>query len=250
MPPKSSALSAAMAASISKGVDKSITRRQPASTPSPTASTNVDMREAPVGLATPPPSAKKDPPDMHSLPELADQYVLRVSTIEQVEYLNARKFCVKPACWKRWTASDYASFADDLRQQFDPVSLARQRGIPVDEVQQVFSAIVCNPLYDAAEATRRGEEGMQQIFDLYNKYGTPSRVHGKDGAKRIKGELAGIEQGVVVITGTTTGNKYKLPAEQLSEADLEYLEATVTGGEMELLRVGVTNASRDVVMLG
>ncbi|KAK5128044.1 hypothetical protein LTR85_005161 [Meristemomyces frigidus] len=244
-----SAMSSIVAASISKRIDKNMSRQQPAITQSSGEVIMADAEEAAQSLPSPPPSAKKDPPDLHSLLELADQYIPRTSTAEQVEYSNPKKFCVKPAYWKRWDACTYASFANELRSQFDPVPFARKHRIPLEEVQEVFSAIVCNPLYDAAEAKRRGEEGMQELLDAYNKYGTPSRRWGKVGGKIVEGELARIEEGVVVLTGRETGNKCKLPAVQLNDADIEDLRATVTESEMEMLKLDATNTSADIVMI-
>lgn len=246
MPPDSNAMKAVIAASVAKQISRSDHIERPTTPPlrlntlSSTNTTPVSTREATGSLPSPPPTIRKPPPELHSLPELANQYIPETSTAEQVEYSNPQKFCVKPAFWRRWSSGMYASFASDLRRQFDPVPFAREHGIPVNEVQQVFSTVVCNPLYDAKEARRRGEEGLQELFDLFNKYATPSRWWSKDESEMVRGELADIEEGVVIVTARKTGAKVNILAEHLSVADVKYLKATVDAHEMETLNLGVT----------
>ena len=197
----------------------------------------ADREVARLSTPTPRPRNEKAPPDLWSTPERVSRYIPTVSTAEQVEYRNPLKFCMKPAFWKKWTASNYSSLAMHLSLQFDPVPFAREHGLPVDEVQQVFSTVVCQPLYDSAEASRRGEEGMAAILDLYNKYGIQSRCWGKVPplSKKVNGELDSVEEGVVVISGKLSGTKYKLAAQNLDEEDVRYLVKILSERDAQLL---------------
>ncbi|KAI6869217.1 hypothetical protein KC343_g12690 [Hortaea werneckii] len=174
--------------------------------------------------------------------ESADRY----STIARngVEISNSHKFCLKPPFWKRWTAAQYAQFADDIRAQFDPVPFAREWGIPVEEVRAVFYAVVCNPLYDAEEATRRGEEGVMRLMEFAKRHGTPTRRRGKPGGKRVRGEFDGVKDGQVVVIGEATGNKYEISREELSQVDEEYLQHAM--GEDGLSLLGIEPAIKHV----
>ncbi|KAI7471227.1 hypothetical protein KC351_g12220 [Hortaea werneckii] len=170
----------------------------------------------------------------------------RYSTIARngVEISNSHKFCLKPPFWKRWTAAHYAQFADYLRAQFDPVPLARQWGITVEEIRAVFYAVVCNPLYDAEEATRRGEEGVMRLMEFAKRYGTPTRRGGKPGGKRVRGEFDGVENGQVVVIGEATGKQYCISREELSQVDEEYLQHAM--GEEGLSSLGIEPAIKNV----
>ena len=116
-----------------------------------------------------------------------------------------------------------------MRSQFDPLPFARQTGLPVDEVEHVFSALVCNPLYSAKEATKRGEEGMFEMMEFYAKYGTQTRQWGKDeeGAKQIRGELHDVGPGLVEVI-LEDGAKDRLKLSELSRSDIKYLKETLT----------------------
>ncbi|KAI7182520.1 hypothetical protein KC343_g12529 [Hortaea werneckii] len=174
--------------------------------------------------------------------ESADRY----STIARdgVEIKNPHRFCLKPPFWKRWTAAQYAQFADEIRAHFDPVPFAREWRIPVEEVRAVFYAVVCNPLYDAEEATRRGEGGVMRLMEVAKKYGTPTRRWGKPGGKRVLGEFDGVKNGQVVVIGEATGNEYHISREELSQVDEEYLQHAIGGDGLSLL--GIEPAIKDV----
>ena len=148
--------------------------------------------------------------------------------MEGVEYKDPQQFSIKPAYWRRWEPAQYHSFATHLREWFDPAPFAYEHGVLVEEVRAVFTAVVCRPLWDAAEAKKRGEEGIQHLFHLYNTYSTPSRSWGKKGVKKVLGEFADVEDGKVVLIGKLSGNKYEMRLGDMSEADLEWLEENVT----------------------
>ena len=173
--------------------------------------------------------------DLFKIPELADRYVPR-TLIEGVEYTNPQKFSIKPAFWKKWKARQYALLAEDMRFQFDPVPFSKATGLPIGEVRQVFSVIVCNPLYDAKEATRRGGEGMFEMMEFYQKYGTPNRPWSKDGkgAQRVAGELHRITAGLVEII-LENGSKHTMKVNDLSVGDSKYLQETLTLKDQRML---------------
>ncbi|KAI7514087.1 hypothetical protein KC347_g962 [Hortaea werneckii] len=174
--------------------------------------------------------------------ESADRY----STIARngVEIKNPHEFCLKPPFWKRWSAAHYAQFADDLRAQFDPVPFARQWGIPLEEVRAVFYAVVCNPLYEAEEAARRGEEGVVRLMEFAKRHGTPTRRWGRPGGKRVRGEFDGVKNGQVLVIGEATGNEYFLSREELSKMDEEYLQHAM--GEDGLSLLGIEPAIKNL----
>ncbi|KAI7542422.1 hypothetical protein KC331_g7985 [Hortaea werneckii] len=174
----------------------------------------------------------------------------RYNTIARdgVEIKNSHKFCLKPPFWERWSAAHYAQFADDLRAQFDPVPFARRWGIPVEEVRAVFHAVICNPLYDAEEATRRGEEGVMRLMEFAKRHGTPTRRCGKQGGKRVLGEFDGVKNGQVLVIGAATGNEYCISPEELSKLDEEYLRHAM--GEDSLSLLGIEPAVKNVDGIG
>lgn len=168
-------------------------------------------------------------PALQALPELADRYLAKTSTAEGIEYTGPMKFTLKPAFWKKWEGRQYVALAGYLRAQFDPVPFAKETGLPVEEVKQVVNALVCNPLYFADEAKKRGDEGMQALFELFNKYGTTSRPWGKayGEKKRVLGELYRVEVGVVEVI-LSSGSKIALKLTDLSDGDVQYLTETLT----------------------
>lgn len=249
----------AIAAAVGRGVDKNNKKRKRvdefdltesttvtaapktptnAQTPQRTHDKTIDLQSLPdttVTNAPETPTSARTPQrtqdktiDLQSLPELASRYIPRYSTEAGVDYVNPQKFCLKPPIWKKWTGREYEQLANELRSQFDPVPFAREHNLPVNEVQQVFSAVVINPLYHAAEAKRRGEAGMQEIMELHNAYGTPNRVWGKPGGKRARGELTVVEEGAVVLALRLSGNKFTMKADELSDLDIKYLVDTLT----------------------
>ncbi|KAK3066273.1 hypothetical protein LTR53_017450 [Teratosphaeriaceae sp. CCFEE 6253] len=190
------------------------------------------------------PSAESDctpthPTGLYAIPELATRYIPQTSTADNVEYTNPQKFGIKPPYWKRWTPAHYGRFAEHLRSQFDPVPFAQEYQLPVEEVQHVFTSIVCDPLYDADEAIRRGEEGMVAIFSLSNKYGTPSRHWGRviEEGKKVYGELAEVKTGVVVLT-TVAGNKKAILLTDLVGEDVVYLKQALSEKDKAVLWAG------------
>lgn len=185
---------------------------------------------------TPPPTLPTPdatPPEKSALahiPEIADRYVPRTSTAEGIDYTNLRLFCLKPPFWRRWSSKTYLDFAETLRLQFDPIPFAREHCMPVEEVRAVFSALVCNPLYDAKEARRRGEDGVEEMMALYNRFGTPRRPWGG----KVWGELDGVEKGVVRLV-CADGSKGQVGVGELSELDVKYLQDTLAENDASML---------------
>ncbi|KAK5708393.1 hypothetical protein LTR97_000933 [Elasticomyces elasticus] len=215
---------------------------EPRQTPAPTVPQQVDEADASseVGLPSRPPS--EAPPSiplenraLHDIPELADRYIPKVSTANDIDYTNPSKFCLKPPFWNRWQPRQYEKFACYLRETFDPTIFAREEGMPIEEVQHVFTAIVCRPLRDAGEARRRGEEGIAELMKEANKHGMPFRRYGKeergeDGKlvkQRIYGELIGVEKGGIVLA-LRNGNKHIMPVSELVDEDVAFLFVNIS----------------------
>lgn len=203
--------------------------------PNVVTSQQIASDEATQTLPTPDNTPEKNA--LYRLPELADRYVAKTSTVEGIEYTNPKKFALKPAYWRRWTKRHYSAFAEHLRAKFDPLPFARETGIPVEEVKHLFSSLVCNPLYFADEAKKRGEEGMQEIMELYEKCGTRSRPWGVDenGGKKMVGELHGVAPGIVKII-LRNGSIGELKLSELSKYDERYLKETLTVEDIEEIK--------------
>ncbi|KAK5118361.1 hypothetical protein LTR62_002875 [Meristemomyces frigidus] len=173
--------------------------------------------------------------ELYKIPELADVYVPKTSVADRVEYTNPQKFSIKPPFWKRWSPKLYSTFAQHLLEQFDPLPFAREHNLPVDEVQHVLTALITRPLHSAEEAARRGEEGIQSMFDLANKFGIKCRRwgRGEDNDTRFYAELAGVEKQIVVLT-TEAGFKQTLRLDQLSGEDIQYLQTQLRPSDKTL----------------
>lgn len=138
------------------------------------------------------------------------------------------RFSVKPPIWNSWTAEEYSKLAEHLFTSFDHTAFATQADKPIEEVRDVLNAVVCRPLRHAVEAARRGKEGMQELFDLYNKWGTPVRTWGRKSRHEVRGELLGFKNGYVHLE-PERGRRglAPVPVKALTKDDLEYLERVV-----------------------
>ncbi|KAK5743141.1 hypothetical protein LTR17_002902 [Elasticomyces elasticus] len=215
---------------------------EPRETPAPTVPQQEDEADASSEVGLPsrlpseaPPSIPLKDRALYDIPELALPYIPKVSTANDIEYTNPFKFCLKPPFWNRWQPKQYEKFACYLRETFDPTIFAREEAMPIEEVQHVFTAIVCRPLRDASEARRRGEEGIAELMENANKYGMDFRRYGKeersvDGKlvkQKIYGELIGVEKGGIVLA-LRNGNKHIMPVTELVEEDVTFLFANIS----------------------
>ncbi|EMC98878.1 hypothetical protein BAUCODRAFT_382967 [Baudoinia panamericana UAMH 10762] len=175
---------------------------------------------------------------LHKIPELAKRYVPATLMPDGTLYISPKKFSVKPPYWQRWTGQMYECFGEYLRSQIDLKPFAQANKLPLEEVMHVFTSLVVNPMRDAKEATKRGEEGMQEIIDMANKYGTRSRRWGRPisstDPRRLTGELTHVEKGAVVLN-CTNGNKRRVKVDDLVEEDIEYLRKVLLKGHWQLL---------------
>ncbi|KAK5686960.1 hypothetical protein LTS10_001096 [Elasticomyces elasticus] len=177
---------------------------------------------------------------LHDIPEpIADRYLPKISP-DGVVMRDPGKFStVKPTYWKRWTPNQYLQFLEYHRETFDPVPLAKEMGMPVEEVQCLHNALVCNPLYDAGEAAKRGEKGVLDVMNL--SVTTPPRFWGakskKDGPPRVKGELTGVEKGVVKLI-MRTGHVYTMQISDLVREDVKYLLSNLREKDKRVLWEG------------
>ncbi|KAK3671977.1 hypothetical protein LTR78_008152 [Recurvomyces mirabilis] len=187
-----------------------------------------------------------------NIPELASPYIPHTSMRKAVEYSNPQKFSLKPPFWNRWSTKQYSEFAEDLREQFDPIRYAQKLNVPVEEMQHMFTSLVTRPLHHAAEAARRGEEGMQEIMDLSNKFGGRNRRWGRGGEgpgdEPVYGELAGIEKQTVILT-TEIGWKRKLRLGQLSGIDVKFLQSQLLEQDKPLFWHGEAETETDLERL-
>lgn len=218
---------------------KSNAHSQSSPAAAPTA-TSLPTRTIPTPSPTPqkPKAAEEDgsnQPTVYDVPEtparLADRYVPK--TCDGVDYVKPQKFCLKPPYWMRWTLQQYQRLADAV--SFDAVAFARAEGITVQEAQNVFNAVVTRPLQKAGEATRRGEEGMQEIFYLHNQCGEPARPWTlRQGDEKIVAELAGFKDGSIVLI-LQNGIEEEIEVCKLSDGDIGHLKKTLTKKERQTL---------------
>lgn len=102
----------------------------------------------------------------------------------------------------------------------------------MEEILQVWSAVVAKPLYDTIEAKKRGEEGMREYFEALNKFGTPNRPWA---GGKVNGELDNIKNGTVLLITQAQGHKEEVKFEELSKADSNYLKATLSKSQWKTL---------------
>lgn len=164
---------------------------------------------------------------LYDLKELSPRYHTTYST----EFKNPEKFSIKPAFYIRWKAHDYINLAEHMRYQFNPIPFAREADKPVQEVDLIAARLVFNPLYDASEAMKRGEEGMKQILATFKKSATPSRVWAD---KTVKGELDGIKTGGSLRLVLKDGSLKYLTFDELDATDTKYLDRTLSKGDWML----------------
>jgi hypothetical protein len=197
-------------------------------TPSPTKSRHTDSTEEEQHIEPAGEAHSAFPEITNSY--LADQYIPKTSTAEGVEYVNPKKFCLKPVHIKAWDKKHYVLFAEYLRQQFDPREFAAQTGLTIEEINYVFTGIVVNPLYDAKQATKRGDDYMEELRKEFRDSLAHDRPWGKpkNDESMIEGRLSKISNGGDVEIITTDGGKVKMARRALSEIDLKYLEQTLT----------------------
>ena len=175
---------------------------------------------------------------LHDIPEPSSRYKPQASTTDEtVMYRDPHQFSLKPPYWKRWTPKMYSTFADELRAQFDATVFAKQLGRPVEEIQHVFNAVVCNPLYDAKKAQRRGEKGMVETFLQVNDHGTPVRKWSdKPNDEKIEGELKKVTGDGKVELILKDGNEMVMDVKSMHKDDVAYLKSAVSESEYETLR--------------
>lgn len=212
-------------------------------TPLPTSSANPQQssqfRATPS--TSPPPeqtsSPLKDIPQIH--PRYAQEYV---DTASKVVLKDPKRFCVKPPYWHRWKTSQYHDLIEDLRRQWDPTPFAAKHNVTVEEVRAVFTATVCDPLYNAPEEARKSIEGrMEDKFDMFNKHGTQPRIWTNDQGRKIKAEFTGVEKGMVQLLredGTLVKGLFK----RLSAGNQEYVREMIGGDDLRIL-LGEESAS-------
>lgn len=210
----------------------------------PTRSPDVPSNTTPAAEAPNDPSATLPTPNPtpqknQDLPMLADRYVHRTSTADQIVYTNPHEFAVKPAYWRGWHGQLYAYFAEYLQDHIDLSGFAKEHELSVEEVKSVFSAVVRKPLYSVKEARKRGEEGMEEIMGYYQKYGTKTRSWALETTTTIVvGELNGIEKPDLIDVIKEDGTKMQLRFGDLSTADKKYLQATLSPKDVRILREG------------
>ncbi|KXT00146.1 hypothetical protein AC578_3309 [Pseudocercospora eumusae] len=221
-------------------LDRSETR--PASlTPTPIAPPINTQREQDslaraVHLATcDPKTLPKDTP-LRDLPELADRYVPLTSADLGVEYRNPRKFCLKPPCWQKWTPWEYQEFGKWL-ETVDLTDIARKLNKPVQEIGCMLDNVAVVPLQDAAEASRRGVEGMTRWFELYGRYGTPTREWT---VQQVRGELEKVSHDKIYLVVEKNGNRLELAREHLTNDDITWLKQNLPAADKKLFFDGQT----------
>jgi len=179
-----------------------------------------------------PKQAKKP---LQDIPELHPRYVPKyIDPASRIALKDPKRFCVKPPYWRRWKTSQYHDLAEDLRQQWDPVPFATKHSLTVEEVRAVFTATVCDPLYDAPEKARKAiEGGMEDMFDSFNNHGTQPRIWTNNNGIQIKAEFTRIEKGKVQLL-LADGRVKNGDFARLSAGDQEYLREMVREDDLQV----------------
>ena len=214
----------------------------PTSTPPGTQAVNA----AATAPLSPPPTQQqiKDVRPLSSHPNVAARFVPVTSTADGFDVRNPHAFCMKPAFWQSWSGARYARFATWLLNTIDASDFALMENIPVEEVQQVFSTLVTKPLYDAREAMKRGEEGMREMFEFHAKEGTQARMwrQGVAGQKAFRGEIQGVDKGIVKVIVCHEGSLRGLPVRELGVEDKKYLKTVLRKEEWRMVFGGKEGA--------
>ncbi|KXT11304.1 hypothetical protein AC579_290 [Pseudocercospora musae] len=189
-----------------------------------------------VHLATCDPKTIPADTPLRDLPELADRYVPLTSADLGVEYRNPRKFCLKPPCWQKWTPREYQEFGKWLGT-VELTDIARKLNKPVQEVGCMLDNVAVVPLQDAAEASRRGVEGMMRWFERYGKYGTPTREWT---GQQVRGELEKVSHDKIYLIVEKNGNRLELAREHLTNDDITWLKQNLITADKKLFFDGQT----------
>ncbi|KAK4502764.1 hypothetical protein PRZ48_006190 [Zasmidium cellare] len=172
------------------------------------------------------PAAPKRISALQAMKERAPRFLTTYSTELGVEFKNPDKFCIKPPFYRRWQPQDYINLAEFMRYQFDPIPFARAADKPVEEINLIASRLIFNPLYNASEAMKRGQEGLDEVLAAFKEGGTISRSWGHD--KNIKGELDGVKTGGEIRLVCDDGSLDYLKIDQLDPTDTKYLDNTLS----------------------
>ncbi|KAF2164670.1 hypothetical protein M409DRAFT_25064 [Zasmidium cellare ATCC 36951] len=168
---------------------------------------------------------------LDKMKQRAPRYLTTWSSEEGVEFKNPDKFCIKPPFYIRWQPHDYINLAEHIRYQFDPIPFARAADKPVEEVNIIAARLICNPLYDAGEAMKRGQEGIDEIKAAFRASATPSRPWAN---RTIKGELDAIKTGGELRVICDDGSLEEIGVDQLDVTDTKYLDSTLSKGDWML----------------
>lgn len=181
-------------------------------------------------------SARSTSKTLHKKPEMHARYVPKyLNPASEVALRDPKRFCTKPAYWRRWPKSRYHDLVEDLRQQWDPVPFATGHNLPVEEVLKVFTSFVCDPLYDAPEeACKRTEGRMEALFEFHERYSTEARVWTNTDGKQIHAEFTGLAQGSIELL-TDRGTFKVIAFKRLSVDDQEYVLGIISEEELKLL---------------
>ena len=122
-----------------------------------------------------------------------------------------------------------------MQETIDLSAFALAEAISVEEAAHVFNAVVVGPLRDETGRMARGaERRVQDVFSVMRE-GKKWRVWraGEDGVQ-VKGELAGVRPGVVMLVGEM-GEGIEVRFKELCVRDREYVEEAVGEGEWRVL---------------
>lgn len=173
-------------------------------------------------------------------------------------------FSPKPFSWDEWTPKDYLALSTFLEASFDANEFARtlsnldgHRRVTTEEVNWMLRAVVTRPLRLAECSRRRGKEGMAELRECVEKYGTEIRVW-SEGRTKVRGEFLGLkDHGVVIALATTKFGKIEqdlanrfseglvvqkgsgqanLSLKRLRRQDREYLETILSRKDLKVFR--------------
>ncbi|QIX00843.1 hypothetical protein AMS68_006360 [Peltaster fructicola] len=173
------------------------------------------------------------PKSLKDIPEIAGRYAKQyVSTESTAVRRDPKTFSLKPAGWKRWTTDRYMRFIDSLRANTNLLPFAEQEGLPLEEVQHLFTHVICDQLYNNAERVRQAAEArLVGHIKVLAESGTPCRTWTQ---KDVEGELMRVRVGELVLI-TPAGTQLTVERSELTEDDLTYLKGELTEPQWNVL---------------
>ena len=213
-----------------------LTPNKPAKPTPTTTTTTARATNTTTTPTTPETPTTKPISRLHATPQIAPQYIPKyASPNSPLKLRDPRTFSVSPPFWTRWPKTRYTALATYLQNTIDFSTFALAENISVEEAAHVFNAVVVGPLQDETEKMAAGAERRMEVLFKTIAEGKVWRVWeaGEEGV-RVKGELAGVRPGVVVLVGEQ-GQAVEVRFGEMCERDRKFVKGCVDEYEWRVL---------------